>query len=428
MSKKTLLTVIIIFFMSVACSSLKRHKSASYKGDDSSLADIDLFGYSLYDPGEINAPGNLWNLNATAQANLLKIFDRRFTDNESFIRALNNRYITGNSIMPETTYTNKNLRLVLTISKKRDYRSIGNKGHPGADRIEYLKISIILPDSLDIEFTNWNRFNTEYADIEVADVSFNKSIDLSADAGISAGNNVERTANTGIKGSLSHKEDQFVRYRYLKMNGKLDRKRVEIEEEGTREIDLTGNIIADISLAFSSFNERVFIPVYDRGKEESTAGKMTLMPIDAIVPAIASAAAPVRAILEMEFVYRHVSSGSNTFQEWDDAVDYYTGKVQKEITLLDIPDYLPPLHTIGIQGKERDILRVKTEGNKYYALKFRTYEEAVVFHEWLMLGADSKERDDTVKAGEYSLYLGTKELKPGMIQDNLTVIPYYAWQ
>ncbi|MGM0463659.1 MAG: hypothetical protein ACQEQW_03275, partial [Bacteroidota bacterium] len=131
MNRKIILILTAILVTGIACSSLKRHAAAEYKGEDNSLATIDLFGYDLYEQGDISGPGNLWELNATAQANLLEILDRRFPENESFIRALNNKYISAGVGGDNEDYINKNLRLVLSVSKKRDYSSVGRTGRAG---------------------------------------------------------------------------------------------------------------------------------------------------------------------------------------------------------------------------------------------------------------------------------------------------------
>ena len=430
MSHKTSLFLILLAGLAISCSSTKRHAHARYKGEDPGLADISLFGYQLYEPDDISAPGNLWELNATAQANLMEILDRRFADNESFIRALNNNYSPGQNPISENAYTKKNLRLVLSISKNRDYSSVDrgkNSGHPAADRIEYLKISLKLPARSGLEFTGWNCFATEYARLEVADVKFNRSIDLSAAAGLSGTGKLESSADAGINGAISHNEEQSLQYRYLKMNGKISANRIEIEEEGTREADLCGNVIADVSLAFGSFPEKIFIPLFSKD-DSGTAEIVSLMALDTQVPAIDGKAAPVTATLEMDFIYRHVVSGSNTFQEWDDDVEYYSGTVKKEITLLDTYDYLPPFHTIGIQSPDRQIIMLKTAGGKSYSLKFSNYNDARAFHEWLLKKAAVCNDDLPLSAGGYTLHLAGKALKPGTVKSNtgLGVLPYYG--
>ena len=427
MSKWILFILLIPLSLLNSCSSVKRHDSASFKGQDSSLADIDIFGYKLYEPHEITARGNLWDLNATAQANLLEILDRRFKDNESFLRALNNRYTSGVKDADEGDYINKNLRIILTVSKKRDYSSVGGKsnaGHPAADRIEYLKLSLKLPDDKGIKFTNWNRFATEYADIKVADISFSTGVEFTGNAGVSESEPAERSAGLSLKSSMRNEEDQEIAYRYLKMNGKLTDNKIEIEEEGTRAIDLTGNIISDVSLAFKGFPERVFLPVYSL--DENGRKTIEFIGEDIMVPLISGKAEPVMAELRMDYVFRHVASGSKTFQEWDDVVEYFTGNVTKEVKLLDTGDYLPAFQCIGLQSDKKDLIMLRNARGESFTLKFRNYAEALSYLKFLFESKDKHgDIDRQIRTGEYTIVLKGEPLTCNNIPGDLIVLPFY---
>ena len=117
----------------------------------------------------------------------------------------------------------------------------------------------------------------------------------------------------GLNVSVRKEEDQEIRSRFLKLNGKISEQKIEIEEEGTREIDLTGNVIADVAVEFAGFPERITIPLFADGDgnnnrlPEVTALKF----VDVVVPQIQAAFDTIRAILLCDYVYRHVQSGWN---------------------------------------------------------------------------------------------------------------------
>ena len=79
-------------------------------------------------------------------------------------------------------YTARNLRMVFTISRARDFASLGDRSgkFSPADRIEHLKFTLEIPTEYHLHFTGWNRYTTEYGEMEIADVSFSRSIDLDA--------------------------------------------------------------------------------------------------------------------------------------------------------------------------------------------------------------------------------------------------------
>ncbi|TFH34762.1 MAG: hypothetical protein E4G95_07740 [Bacteroidia bacterium] len=431
MNKLLLLFATTLLLLLTTCTTVKRYSTAKLAGDDPSLVSVDLFGYSLSYADEELPRGTLWELNATAQANLLEILNKRHPDNEGFINSLSNNYLSAG--VPDgilTDYSSKDLRLILSVSRKRDYSTLGkgsSSGTPAADRIEYLKIAVLLPDSLNIRFTGWNRYITEYADIDIAGVSFTRSFDIGSDAAISETGNFRRSSgSSSASGTLVMKEDQKIRYRYLKLNGKINDRKIEIEEEGTRETDLTGNILADLSLSFGTFRERVFIPfLLD---QPGDIASMNLHGFDMLVPDFENEAGPVIANLEVDFLYRHVAKGSKTFQEWDDHVEYYTGKNISKITLFDRDDILPPLHVIGIGKESRQVIMIKTGDEEWYTLKFRNWYDATIFLNWLnQYSRELKNPDQPVIAGRDTLWFNGEVLTAKVFSntDQPMVMRYY---
>jgi len=374
-----LLSVSLLLLLVSGCSSVKRHKSAEWKGQDNSLVDMDLFGASLEHPAGELADRNLWDLSASAQAELIKILDDRYPDNEQFMRALSTKYLAEASI-PSLDFTTKDLRMVFTISRKRDYRDLNKMSSrfSQADRIEYLKFSLELPQEYSLHFKEWNRYSTEYGEVEIADVSFSTSLDLDADGVISK-------TDAGAKTSFSRNEQQELKTRYLKLNGSINDQLICIEEEGTREIDLTGNVIADVSLEFDGFPERVVIPVFSgEGRHDGgSVAPSSFSFVDILVPRMEEVADTIQALLRMEYVYRHVQSGSNTFAEWDDQVEYYTGTVQKKVPLFLKEDYLPEFYCVADLQGGKDLVKIRQGEDREYLLQFISYQDAVRTMEWL---------------------------------------------
>ncbi len=170
-----------MLFALTACTSVKRFKSVEYKGEDNSLVDVELFSARISDDPVAVKEKNLWTLSANAQTRLVQILDERYPDNEQFMSAMAGSF--GTSETPLQDLTRKDLRMVFTISKNRDYSLLKHaKGRfSPADRIEYLRLSLHIPESYNLRFHEWNRYVTEYGEIDIADVSFSKNMDLSMD-------------------------------------------------------------------------------------------------------------------------------------------------------------------------------------------------------------------------------------------------------
>ena len=403
-----LLSLSLLLFLGSGCSSVKRHQSAEWKGQDNTLVDMDLFGARLEGPACAAGDRNLWDLSASAQAELIQILDERFPDNDQFMGALSAEYLTE-TLLPSLNFTSKDLRMVFTISRQRDYRGLNelSSRFSQADRIEYLKFSLELPRESSLHFRGWNRFTTEYGEIEIADVSFSTSLDLEGDG-------VIRQTDAGVKTSFRRNEQQELKSRYLKLNGSINDHLLYIEEEGTREIDLTGNVIADVSLEFDAFPERVAIPVFsgDDINRAGAAAPLSFSFVDVLVPRMEEVADTIRALLQMEYVYRHVQSGSRTFAEWDDQVEYYTGNVQRQVPLFLKRDYLPGFYCIADLQEENETLKIKQGKDREYLLQFVNYQDAARVMEWLDgLGDGAEENQmDPLIIGKSTLVFKGKAL------------------
>jgi hypothetical protein len=367
---------------------------------------------------------NLWDLSAGAQTQLIQILNDRYPDNLQFTGALNFEYMMDGS-GPVVDFTRRNLRMVFTISKRKDYAVIGEQKSrfSPADRIESLKFRLEIPEGYNLSFTGWNRYTTEYGEVDIADVSFSRSIDLNGDVST-------EFVEGGFKSTTGRKEDQAVRTRYLKLNGSISPKRIEMEAEGTREIDLAGNVVADVSLAFKGFPERVTIPVYGAEDGDSPLQLLQLRFVDVRVPRIEELPDQITATLEMEYIYRHVKSGWKSYPEWDDRVAYYSGKTSKQITLFTREEYLPTLFCVGTDHEETEVIRIRSSMGIDYPLQFMDHGEAGRFLEWLMhVSSLPGVTDQSLlpEVGSYILLLGDQPLTPEMVStiNYLKIMPVY---
>jgi len=421
LSVNLLLLVTMMFLIVGGCSSVKRYKSASWKGEDNSLVNMDLFGASLRDSPSIMQDKNLWDLSAGAQTQLIQILNERYPHNEQFMGALSNRYLSEDFTLPEDL-TRKNLKMVFTISKHRDYRLLNESSSrfSPADRIEYLKFSLEIPPEYNLGFSGWNRYTTEYGEIEIADVSFSTSLDLDLDGSVSG-------TDAGGKTSFSRSEQQEVKSRYLKLNGSISNKTISVEEEGTREIDLTGNVIADVSLEFDGFPERIAFPQF-AGEETPLAGDVPLTGFsfaDVMVPRMEEAPDTILANLTLEYVYRHVQAGGKTFVEWDDQVEYYTGELVKQIPLFQRRDYLPGFYCIAAENNQNERLKFTNGEDKEYLLQFASYRDASRVVNWID-GLEGAITSDPLIVGKETILFEGKALTRGQAAEGKwKVIPVY---
>jgi hypothetical protein len=421
-----------LIILSSGCTSVKRFRSASYRGEDPDLVDMELFGTRLEPPGDPGAGKSLWDLSPSAQTQMIQILHERYPDNSAFLLAMNRKYLLGDSPAPD--FTSRNLRMVFTISKQQDHSSFGKAGShfSPADRIESLKFSLELPPESGLRFREWNRYATEYGDLELAEVSFSRSLEVETQAS-------GEVAKGSLKGSLDRREEQEIRSRTLVLNGSISDHRLEIREEGTREIDLAGNVIADVALEFKQYPERLTIPLFSSGADSppgavplatGAAPRVTALGfVTVMVPRMEEAPERLVGKLELEYIYRHVESGWKTFQEWDDRVAWYKGRVVKEVTLFEKQDYVPAFSCIGTDTGRTVALRVRLPGGQEFPLHFSDPATAAGFLDWLIRGSGAAggTGDEPVQIGDHRLLYGDEILTRSMLAEglDLKVLPVY---
>jgi hypothetical protein len=414
----SLISGTLLLITLTGCTTVKRFKTADYKGEDNSLVDVELFSTRLSGDRPMTPEKNLWTLSANAQTRLVQILDERYPDNDKFMDVLAGTFAANE--LPLQDLTRKDLRMVFSINKSRDYSKLNDASgrFSPADRIEYLKLSLEIPELYKLRFLEWNRYETEYGKMEIADVSFSRSMDLSLDG--SPGG-----ADVGYDATVGRSEKQVVSKRYLKMNGNISDHLVELESEGTREVDLTGNVTADVSLAFAGFPEIVVIPVFsDSIVSGSGVDVAALKFVDVVVPAMEGAPDTLFAILSLDYIYRHTAAGWKTFVEWDDKVEYYQGHLSKRVPLFLKKDYLPRLFLIGSDQGEKLGLKFRKNQGKEYLLQFWDQHDASRFLEWLQ--SPSRIQADPVFIGDNKLLYKGAPVTPGEIVENqLRVLPVY---
>jgi hypothetical protein len=377
--------------ITVTCSTLKRYKSVDTPGVNNSLAGIDLFGYRLSGATPENAGKTLWDLSADAQSQYIKILNSRYPDNDRFIEAMSFEYLNEEARPVSEDFVSKDLRLIFSVSKIHDYRKDLIASQPdlsSADRIEYLKITLNLPESAPVRFTGWNMYTTEYGSVDIADISFSRTLELAASGTLLSDKNKSGgEISTGGKSLVSSKEEQSLKYRYLKLNGRLNYNEIEMEEEGIREVDLTGNVIADVSVRFEKYPEilTAITGMKDSSGKYNDPGKFGIKYYDVNVPGMERLKDTIYANLKMDYLFRNVLKGRRTFPEWDDRIKYYSGTVTKTIPLFTSDDYVPDFYCIGtaLPGN-RDVLKLSAPSGKVYSMIFRTRPEATAFQEWLI--------------------------------------------
>jgi hypothetical protein len=218
MKTKRIIILCVVYYAIclLSCTTLKRYSSEGPPVNDNSLAGVDLFGFELSEARpEVNEK-TLWDMSADAQAQFIKILNARYPENEKFLEAMSFRYLNEYRPPASGDFVNKDLRMIFSVSKRHDYDNrksqSGIKISP-ADRIEYLKIVLSVPDNAGINFCGWNMYSTEYGSIDIGDISFSRSLEAgtaASFAGEGKGTGYEISGTT--KSTYSRREEQEIKY------------------------------------------------------------------------------------------------------------------------------------------------------------------------------------------------------------------------
>jgi hypothetical protein len=435
MKQQFVFTFIAAATIACGCTTLKRYDSVKSPETDNNLADIDLFGYELSVAGAETGIKTLWDLSADAQSQYIKILNARYPDNEKFINAMSFEYLKPYASRLPADYIQRDLRMIFSVSKKLGF---GERNSPPgfnlspADRIEYVRISLKLPDNSGLGFRGWNMFTTDYGSIEIADVSFSRNIEIDASGMLPVGGKVSSgEVSAAGKSSSGRKEDQGIQYRYLRLNGRMKNNGIELEEEGTREIDLTGNIVADVAVEFEKYPVTIteFTGLKDSTGRFSLPEKLTVSKTEIFIPGMVKTRDTIYADLSMDYVFRNVLRGQKTFPEWDDRVKYVRGRVSKSVALLTSEDYVPDLYCIGTDRppEEREVIKMMDPGNKEIDIIFKTSTEASAFYDWMAnFFSLAANKGKEIKIGLSTLRFSGNDLTNDVYsgQPGIKVIPY----
>ncbi|MBI1307764.1 MAG: hypothetical protein GC181_14265 [Bacteroidetes bacterium] len=407
--------VFLFCFLAIVagCSTIKRYKRiVSFGTTSQSLVTMSFFSAVETEGEKKDESKTLWDLQGEGQQALIDKLGERYKDNDDFKEELNNAYL---EVSEKSTldYTTKRIKIILSVNKFRDYSKLKHLNNFSlADRIEFLKFSLVLEDT-SAKFIKWNKFETEFADIDIADVTFEKNLEATLGAGTD-----ETIAKGEIKGGLTKTEEQKIKYRYAVLNGRISPDSLEVEEEGTREIDLNGNIILDVTIQFKrveqSFAE--FIDLRNKSGECQAADSVKLYFRKFIMPQIKEGQ-NLSATLNYNYIYRNVKNkrGAKTFIESDDKVKYYEGKGKTpNIVLLNSAEIKPIRFLVTCNSTPIKISSTPAiEGGSTENIEeliFSSQEKANAFCEWLKnIGQKNPTRKEVIHFGNNKLFYGEHE-------------------
>ncbi len=401
---------------------LKHYKSAGYIDcDKDSTNDIckgrefvkmGLFSSTEIGEEERETAKTIWNLLGEGQAALIEKLNQRYKENDTFKKELDNKYI---KVEESYDFTVKKVRLVISTKKLID-NNPKSATYSLADRIQNLKFKITFKDT-GVTFLKWNKFTTEFGEIDLGDITYERN----AEATLGAGSD-ETVAKAEIKGGVTRSEEVKLRRNYAKLNGMFSKDSLVVYLQGTREIDLDGNITIEATLKFKE-KKGYFI---DMGNLKKLKGNY--LHFDSVQPSFQvklvpeyTETKPLTISFDYHYSYRHVIKNANTYDESDDKVTFIDGSGQdNSVILLNNNEIFPDRYSIfsddsiPLELHNPDILNVKNSHESYKVecaskpsdipLWFCSEEQAAEFYGCLRYWGKMNPSDETIiRIGCYEL-------------------------
>lgn len=428
----TLTNAILISSCNYSGKLTKRYKSIEIIKDDTFIQDnIEVNAYVIEkEKSDPPKSKNIFDLSSKAQAALISEVSKKESTSANFLLTLTNNLSAKNNNPTEI--------IDYSLFEKRIVISIRNKSHFPADRIS--KIKITLDIGSEVKMLSCNKLTTEYQTLDLGKLNYSNSqnTELTGNANIESGSEATVTgdnstgkvtgkAGAGITGKTSanrsFSEEVFLKQRMVVLNATISKNKLSLYQESISGLDLTGNILADVTLGIEDIKVEKIYSFSELLKNEALNEAKNIKVTEKIIiyPNITN---DVKATISFESDFRKVFKNDKTISESDDKVKLYYGKATKSDTEIIIPKskILPKLWKLTFTNDSGKLpLQIKSptavgSGD----LLFNSIFEARDFVFWLKTKYNDSKNTLTIGSQSYILIMPSTFLT---IQ-NIEIYPY----
>ncbi len=428
MKRVTFFLLLVCFFSS--CSNFSGHLTKRYKSievikNDSIIKNrIDVNAYVIEEKkGERSESKTIFDLSPDAQAVLISELAKKDTTTDAFISGLTRSLSSKSSDATKIAdYSQFETRIVV---------SIRNKSHMPADRIAKINVTLDIGNN-GIKFLSCDRLITEYQTLDLGKLNYSntQSGELAGKSLIEAGREDaikgEGAGEGKLSASRSFSEEILLKQRMVALNAAITQDKLSLYQEGISGIDLTGNILADITLGVKNLKvEKIYsFRELVRNGVKNNSGDVKVNEKFVIYPNIIK---DLKATITFDADFREVSKKHQTISESDDMVKLYYGTVKdttNKVVIIPIREMKPNLwkltDTLSTDCKKGIPIQIKNTTTLASGdLLFDSSDEAKNFLAWLKLEYDNEKNSNIVVGSNYEVIIPHRT----MIQD-IQVEPY----
>ena len=324
---RSAITVVLAVCAASACATpkiTKRYASKTFSVAPPGDPAIALSVFAT-DVPSASAQTTLTTLPERAQAALIRELSAKSGDAGALLKALG-------STIPKPAPPN---RIVdRTRVERRLVFSIENRSQDPSERVHRATIRMNLDGAA--EFRSWNQFATKYGTVNLGSVKFTQTREAGLEIKADPPQMKELTEVKGSAKAVQNLEESLnIQQRFVELTGTLAPKEARLVQEGAFGIDLTGNVLVDITLTVGTgrpIDTDTFV-----FRNLTTDPKATTTPAierQTIRYVAAGVCAPVKARVDLESIARIVRKGDATLMEGDDAAEFR--KVTTEATSVEL--------------------------------------------------------------------------------------------
>jgi hypothetical protein len=402
------LVIVAIVLSLTACETElpRRYKSMTMERQAPREPLVRVSAFVIETPKSGEEPGVL-QLSAEGQASLITAIAK--VDNS--VTGLYQQLAKGFAKQPPINLIDRSQMTARIIFSTQKSELAGGS----ADRISRLEFNLKgLVD--DLQFHQWNRFETEYGQVDLGKVGLKKGATLSAKLSPEFGGTLS-AGEAGVTVSRELSEEIALRQRFITLTGTLDIHSATLVQEGAAGIDLSGNTSIDLTIKFAPEaveSQRIIkFDSFRTSKGLKTPDEISYRVIPIHIPkhkvVYDNLKKGIRCQLTGNYELRHVRKGGETIIEGDDAVVFTRGGLEvtpNDLSLMSHEQLVQLrarffIHSLGNEGENLAIDH--SPRDSHLPLDFATYEEAEEFLDWVS-------RQDAITLGGKKLKLSQRPL------------------
>jgi|GEM_PF-4306743 len=282
--------------------------------------------------------------------------------------------------------------------EKRIVVSIRNNSHMPADRIS--KITVTLDLGQDVKMLSCNRLATEYQTIDFGKLDYSNSLSTEGSGNITLGSGSSGKTGAGLSEKVStnraFSEEVLLKQRTVVLNVSIKENKLSLHQEGLSGIDLTGNIIADMTIGIKNLKvERVYS--FSNLKNDTINSKPQNVTVNESFVIYPNLNDDIKANISFEADYRHVIKGDKTISESDDKVELLYGQVTNPNSEVIIPkNKIQPKFWKLVLNDDTTMTPIQIQSPSISCpvdLLFNSFDMARKFMVWLKLKYDDSKKE-----------------------------------